>query len=119
MSGVQAVALGRALALLKAAGVKFAVIDEDGIKHGELEIAEPKTRKVFGPRKRWDKEIMPGYREQISKMQPGDQIEWVLADHQQALAFQKVSSGCAHANFGSDNYITLVKGNEVELLRVV
>jgi hypothetical protein len=38
---VKTMALNRAMALLRAAGATFAIIDADGTKHGELELAPP------------------------------------------------------------------------------
>ena len=49
MKEVQSATLKKTIALLTAMGCKFAVIDPDGEKHGDLEIIEPKERKRATP----------------------------------------------------------------------
>ena len=44
MSGVKQQTLTRALNMLNALGATYAVIEEDGTKHGTLEVVEPKKR---------------------------------------------------------------------------
>lgn len=49
MKEVQLVSLKKALAMLTAVGCKFAVIDPDGNKHGDLEIVQKTDRKRAAP----------------------------------------------------------------------
>lgn len=45
MEQIKAQTLNRALALLNAAGCQYAVIDTDGVKHGDLEVCAPEEKK--------------------------------------------------------------------------
>lgn len=50
-SELQKTILLKALKLLTTAGVRHAVIDFDGVKHGDLEVAEPASGRQRGPNK--------------------------------------------------------------------
>lgn len=49
MEQIKVTTLRKAIGLLDACGFKYAIIDSDGIKHGELELAEIKPATKRSP----------------------------------------------------------------------
>lgn len=123
MNAPQQVALDRALTLIKAAGVPFAVLLPDGTKLGELEIKPPRQ----APRRKtgrtvkyhWDKDL--GHVAQVKAMACGDVLEWVVAEGGENL--RSAVGGAGVRAFGKGSCIaTMTKlpdgRQKIELLRV-
>jgi hypothetical protein len=119
---VQATALFRALNLLRAAGVQFAVLDHLGVKHGELEIATAPAVPERKARRFRRGSFKSHYFPYIKDMKAGESTVipfgdfGVDAEAKTALR-GSVSSHCS-ANWGLDTYITHVNDVGVEVLRV-
>lgn len=118
---VQKTALTRALALLRAAGVKFAVIGLDGEKYGELEIAAP--RSVRRQPSRFPRGSFIGYFAPLVKgMKAGDSVLVPFGQFgQDAIAKEQLRSALAShcsAQWGNKTYITHTNREGIELLRV-
>lgn len=117
---VHHLALQRAEALLKGARVQYAIIDHEGNKRGDLELAPAKSkRKVTGPRNNFA-EMFPGYIEQIKQLQVNESLAWPCPP---ALvpAFRKCVSSVATAAHGQGKCMTAITGKKrdtVEVLRL-
>ena len=115
---VQQIALDRALKLLDAAGVSYAVIGIDGTRHGNLEIAVPKPpkKKIF---RHQHGEFRDYFMPYIESMQPGDLVEIPPGKYQLEELRGPLSSWCS-TNWGAGSTITSVdrKKNYVQVLRV-
>lgn len=115
MTAVQQIALDRALAMLNAAGVRYAVQMPDGQIAGSLPVGKaPKT-----DRRRVNNfmEAYPGYVEQVKAMAPGAVLRWpVTAD--MAEPFRKAVSSTASHYLGAGKCISTINDGHVELLRV-
>ena len=70
---VKQLAFERTLKMLDNIGVKYAVIDFDGNKHGTLEVAAPKATRTKGNEPHG--EITQYIRDHIKEMKPGDVVE--------------------------------------------
>lgn len=121
MTEIQQKALASAIKWLTAAGAKFAIIDADGVRHGELPIAEAPSkpkRKTTVPQGAYVKEAKPI----IEKLTPGGLAEIAVPEWAHSAASFR-SSVCAVAGnlFGKDNYMTTVvkrdTGAAVQVLR--
>ncbi len=117
---VQTEALTRALKLLTAANVQFAVIDAEGVKHGTLEIAvtpPPKKRHQNHPRGAFLKH----HQAMTSALQPGQSIVVPLGpfdspDDRESL--RSSITGFCSRTWGNDTYITCATDGGIEVLRV-
>jgi hypothetical protein len=122
MSPAKQVALDRAVAMLSAAGVQYAVRLEDGTVLGQLEVKPP--RKGGGPKTdrkvkyHWDRDL--GYVAQVRAMKPGDVLTWTVAEGGENL--RSAAGATGFRAFGPASCIcTCTKvdaGFQVELLRV-
>jgi hypothetical protein len=116
---VQKIAISRAISLLRSAKCQFAIIDADGNKHGDLEIATPalRSRGAF-PRGTLVAHFLP----HIGSMKPGDATVVpygnFAAEKSHRDSLQKaISSHCSSA-WGNKTYITHMNDAGVEVLRV-
>lgn len=116
---VQKIAIDRAIALLQAAGCKFAIVDADGGKYGDLLIAEaPKRHRGAFPRGTLVAHFLP----HIKDIQPG--MAAVVpygpcaAEKAHRNALQKAIASHCSAAWGHKTYITHMNDAGVEILRV-
>ena len=117
---VQTEALTRALKLLIAANVQFAVIDAEGVKHGTLEIAvtpPPKKRHQNHPRGAFLKH----HQTMTSALQPGQSTVVPLGpfdspDDCESLR-SSITGYCART-WGGGACITAISDAGIEVLRV-
>ena len=117
---VQTEALTRALKLLTAANVQFAVIDAEGVKHGTLEIAvtpPPKKRHQNHPRGAFLK-----HHEELTKtLQPGSAVvvpygQFESTEDRESLR-SSITGYCART-WGGGACITAISDGGIEVLRV-
>lgn len=116
MKEVQKAALEKAIVWLKAAGCTFAIIDADGEKHGDLDVAEKKRRRAlehaYG-------ELTTYITPHLSKIKPGEVVEIPLGKYTR----KNVQSSCSSwmcRTFGNGSHTTAYnpKTKNVEILRV-
>lgn len=119
-TSVTQVALERALVLLRAAKVEYAIRTPDGQVLGDLEIVvrkpkhEPKYRQVNS-----FVALFPGYPDQVRAMAIGDVLTWKLETKDLAEGFRSAVASIARIAFGKGNCISTVREDlTVELLRV-
>ena len=117
---VQTEALTRALKLLTAANVQFAVIDAEGVKHGTLEIAvtpPPKKRHQNHPRGAFLK-----HHEALTKtLQPGSAVVVPYGQFESTedrVSLRSSITGFCSRTWGNDTYITCCTDAGIEVLRV-
>jgi hypothetical protein len=115
-------ALSRALKLLVAAGCRYAVIDEAGNKHGDLEIAEKKAlplrRALRFERGAMSNHFMP----LIKDMTAGQSVVVPYGsfgvDQKGKSALRGSLASYCSAAWGNKTYITHLNERGVEVLRV-
>ena len=116
---VQKIAISRAVALLRSAKCQFAIIDADGNKQGDLEIATQgrRSRGAF-PRGTLVAHFLP----HIARMKPGDATVVpygnFAAEKSHRDSLQKAISSHCSAAWGNKTYITHMNDAGVEVLRV-
>lgn len=116
---VQKIAISRAVALLRSAKCQFAIIDADGNKQGDLEIATQgrRSRGAF-PRGTLIAHFLP----HIENMKPGDAAcvpyGRFAAEKSHRDSLQKAISSHCSAAWGNKTYITHMNDKGVEVLRV-
>ena len=118
MSDVRMEAARRAVLLLKASQLEFAVKMPDGTVEGTLKIA-PEGAKRAGWKKIHNFQKDYHYIETVQALQPGENYVWDLGDNlDKANSFAKVvaAAGCRH--IGKDKFISQRKDGKVEILRV-
>jgi len=117
MEQVKELAMKRALTVLAAIGCKYAVVDCDGVKHGELEIVGAKTRTrrraIYGIG-----ELKKYYMPFISPLPIGSVVS-IPPDKYTAEAIRGSICSELFRLYGKGNYTTTVnrKSNVVEVLR--
>ena len=117
MSTVKAIALERALAMLRASGYKYAVQMEDGTIKGELKIAPPTPERIRAASK-YPTGFLRGKVEPIIKdMAPGDAAV-VPYDGIEPEVMQSTACNAAAKLWGSGNYMSHRNAVGVEILRV-
>lgn len=114
VSAVQQEALKRAVALLKAAKLSFAIQLADGSYLGDLTVVPPKQR----IRVNNFKAMFPDYISQIEAMKPGDELTWTAETPELAFSFRSAVSSNAVRFHGAKSCITVTEGNQVQVLRV-
>ena len=118
ISPAQTIVLTRAIAMLRAAGVQFAVQMPDGTKAGDLEIAPPLKARVR--LNNWNRDT--GYIETLKTLSPGQNYTWLMPS-EKAIGFQKVVSAQAGLLWGyeQNTFATTIHadGMTVEVLRVI
>jgi hypothetical protein len=115
MSGVKQQTLKRALAMLNAIGATYAVVEENGTKHGTLEVAETKKRsskykhgELSGYAMKW----MVGMKVGDVKEVPFDKYTG------EELRSATVSWACYHWGTGTVTTATNKDKKVVEVLRI-
>lgn len=112
---VRVKALEKALALLLAANVPYAVIGFDGTKLGPLEIAVPPEPRQRGPR-RFNNKLKHGYAAFLSDAAPGAWKEYQCEDREEAESLRNsISSFCSR---DGHTVVTNIDGNKVGALMV-
>lgn len=118
---VKTIALKHALKYLKAADVKFAVIDQNGVKHGDLEIATPKEQRRQPsrfPRGAFIGHFLP----MVKDMKAGDSVLVPFGpfgqDNQTKEQLRSALSSHCSGTWGNKTYITHTTPQGIELLRV-
>lgn len=114
-------ALQRALKLLAAAGCKYAIIDADGKKYGELEVAEQKSRtRIPGlhPRGTYKAHFVP----MLKDVKPGSMItipygQFSGSKKDKDTLRSAVCGWCSN-HWGNQTYISHMNETGIELLRV-
>ena len=119
-TSVQSAAVQRAIVLLNAAKVEYAIRTPEGEMLGTLEV---KPRKPVKERK-WTvvndfTKMFPGYADQVRAMQPGDVLRWPCKDKVQAEQFRASVASQASRGLGPGKSMTTITADHtVELLRV-
>lgn len=115
MSGVKQQTLTRALNMLNAIGAIYAVIEQDGTKHGTLEVAEPKKRSG-----KYAHGELSGYAsEHMANMSVGDVVEIPFGKYEgEEVRSAAVSWACYHWGNGTVTSATIKEKNIVEVLRI-
>ena len=116
---VKQIALEKVIKMLDNIGVEFAVIDFDGKKHGNLEVAPPKSERT---RTKYDNphgeltQYVKGY---IGEMKPGEVIEVPIKYGRRRT--QSALSGYACRIFGNSNTVTSynTKKDTLEIMRIL
>lgn len=115
MSGVKQQTLARALNMLNAIGATYAVIEEDGTKHGTLEVAETKKRSS-----KYKHGELSGYASKhMSNMSVGD-IQEIPFDKYtgEEVRSAAVSWACYHWGNGTVTTASIKDKQIVEVLRI-
>lgn len=117
LSEIQQNVLDRAIKMLEALKVDFAIRLQDGTVLGLLPIATEKT--ITRPKLNDWRARFPGYIESIKAMQLGDVLTWEAETSEEASAFRAcVSSSMTHI-FGHKSGITMVKDRSIDVMRVL
>ena len=114
--GIQKKVLERAINMLAALKVDYAIRMADGTVLGNLPIApEKKTTRTVS--NNWTAEF-PGYIEQLKGMKLGDVLSWTVDSPKRAAAFRASISGNMSHHFGHKSAMTEVRGCTIEVMRV-
>lgn len=114
------VAFDRALAMLRASGVKFAIITESGqeITHGDIAIVQRVEKKRVARTDRPVGALVNHYGPYLKKMKPGDVSLVPLGPFEPKDLRAAMSAWSCHA-WGPKSAITVTKENGIEILRVM
>lgn len=116
MSNIKQQTLKRALAMLDAIGATYAVIEEDGTKHGALEVAEKKSKT---PRKFKHGELSNHVKPFIEKMKVGQVVEVPVSGYPIEHIRSAVVSWAGYRwGKGSITTVSSKEKNLVEALRI-
>ena len=116
MNMIQKQTLNKALSFLDAVGAAYAVIDTDGVKHGTLEVVEPKKRKKsdrpYGSLSRFASEV-------IGNMKVGEvvEIDTDVYDHE-TVRGAVTSWACNHWGKGTLTTAYNKETKKIEALRI-
>jgi hypothetical protein len=115
MLGVKEQTLVRALNMLKAIGATYAVIEENGTKHGTLEVLEPRRRG-----NKYAHGELSGYASKhIANMSVGDVQEIPFGKYEgEEVRAAAVSWACYHWGNGTVTSATVKDRQLVEVLRI-
>lgn len=116
---VKQIAFEKVIKMLDNIGVQYAVIDFDGKKHGNLEVAPPKAE---SSRKKYDEpygEVTGYVRSYIGEMKPGDVVEVPIKYGRRRT--QSALSGYACRVFGNGNTVTSynITKDALEIMRIL
>jgi len=115
VSELRQVAIQRALKMLENMGCKFAVIDIEGIKYGELEVVEPKKRRpCVHEHGSLTKHIKP----YLTPLNAGDVAIIPIAEFEPRSLSSALSS-YAHSLWGKGGHTYCRKDNTFEILRIL
>ena len=116
MSNVKQATLTKAINFLNAVGAKYAIIDADGNKHGDLEVVEAKT----APRKYPHAEMSTYVGKHLANMSITDVVEIPFDKYEGSeVRSAAVSWGCYHWGNGAITTSTNKDKKVVEVLRVL
>jgi hypothetical protein len=118
MEQVKINTLNKAIQMLNAIGVQYAVIDFDGNHHGELQVEKPKKRKTTLDQK-WG-EISEHIKPFIEGIRPGE-VRTFTCGKFPPETVRSTTSSILIRWFGKSTYTTAVKRetNELEVLRII
>jgi hypothetical protein len=115
MSELRQIAIQRALKALGNMGCKFAVIDVEGNKYGELEVTEIKKRRAsVHEHGSLTKHIKP----YLTPMNPGDVVV-IPIDSFEPKSLSSALSSYAHSLWGKGSSTYCRRDNTFELLRIL
>jgi hypothetical protein len=115
MSVIKKQTLTRALSMLNAIGATYAVIEEDGTKHGDLEVLEKKKR----AHKYAHGELSSYASKHIANMSVGDVQEIPFGKYEgEEVRAAAVSWACYHWGNGTATTATIKDKQLVEVLRI-
>jgi hypothetical protein len=117
MSMIQQQTLKKAIVLLEAIGVSYAVIDQEGNKHGKLEVVEAKAKRAKSKHPRG---YMSDYAEsQIGHLKVGDIVE-VDVEKLGKEGTRGAITAWACNNWGNGKITTAFnkQTNKIEVLRI-
>lgn len=114
------IAFDRALAMLKASGVKFAIITESGqeITHGDISIVQRVEKKRVVRKDRPVGALVNHYGPYLKKMKPGD-VSLIPFGSFKPKELRAAMSAWSCHTWGSKSSITVTKENGIEILRVM
>lgn len=121
MDNIKKIAITRALALLNAAGAKYAIIDEDGTHYGELTVEKPKTGKK---QNRTGYSYLHLYKAAYETLQPGQSVKITVPNPlPNGITYNHIVSalsGAAISRWGKGSTIVALSSDRkvVEVLRV-
>lgn len=107
---VKSEAVRRAILLLRAAGVQYAVVDADGILHGNLPIKPAQKR--ASPK--YDNQGKFGYQEKLDAAQPGDVLVFEADTEEEAESLRgSIGSRAIRQGIG---VVTTKRGAVIEVM---
>jgi hypothetical protein len=113
-TGIQQIAIEKAIKFLTAAKAAFAVQMPDGSFVGDLIVmTKPTRRKVNNWRIQ-----MPGFINQIKAMQIGDVLTWTVESREVVESFRSTVSSQGCQLYGKGAFMTAVTDCSVEAMRV-
>ena len=117
MEQIKQTTLKKAIVLLNAIGVQYAIIDLDGNKHGNLEIVGSRKRK---PRSYAHGELSNYCRTHFKEMQVGDVQTFPTGNYPIAV-MQRTLSSWICKKYGNGAYTTCINKDRksIEILRIV
>lgn len=124
MNEIQQTTLDRALKLLNALPLKYAIRTDDGLTFGSLQVVEPKPPKPEGRHKRKRQfpygTVTPIVRRYCGSLEPGGVAQVPIAELEgidpESLR-GTITAWCGH-NWGKGNYTTAITAEHVEVLRL-
>jgi hypothetical protein len=105
-SELQKTILLKALKLLTTAGVKHAVIDFDGVKHGDLEVAEPASGRQRGPNKTPRGTLMNYVQPYMTKLEVNEMIEIPATEEFPLSRLQSSVSSLGYRTWGEGSVMS-------------
>lgn len=118
---VKQIAIDRAVAMLKAAGTKFVILNEDGDKiiHGDIDIAEPVERKRRLNKDRPRGALINHYGPFVTPLKPGDCATIPRGDFNIRELRSAISAYACH-NWGKKSAVVATNGDDgIEILRII
>lgn len=120
MEPVQKIALSKLLKSLGALGCKFAVVDPDGVKYGDLEVVDATQKGKRSPLKHPHGELKRYIDTKLAGIAEG----MVINVPKDKFDLETLQSSCGHymrLNFGSDSYMTTQSDDKthVQVLRLL
>ena len=119
MEGIKATTLKRAITLLDVVGVQYAIIDLDGVTHGNLKIVPvkaPTPKRGFRSGRKYG-DLARIYRPVIDTMQVGDVQVIPLGEHS-ATELGSATAAYCNAKWGAGSYTYETRNKAVEILRI-
>lgn len=118
MEQIKVTTLRKAIGLLDACGFKYAIIDSDGIKHGELELAEikPATKRSplafpYGQVTEWVRKHLP------ANFQVGDVCEIPFGNYGPERV-RSCTLNTLSRQYGLGKFTSVIDNGNVQVMRV-